>query len=77
MPLLLGSAAVASLQALTRCRIARFDAHDFREVILSSPVLSAAVMRAMAARRTLGPTRGGRAYGRNHRHRAALGRAMP
>jgi thioredoxin reductase (NADPH) len=50
LPLLLGSAAVAGLQALTQCRVARFDEHDFREVIVSSTSLSGAVMRAMAER---------------------------
>lgn len=50
LPLLLGSAAVAGLQALEPCRVARFEPGEFRELIVSRDALSGTVMRAMARR---------------------------
>jgi thioredoxin reductase (NADPH) len=50
LPLLLGSPAVAGLQAVQPCRVARFDERDFRELIVQCDAMSGAVMRAMARR---------------------------
>jgi len=50
LPLLLGSAALAGLQALESCRVVRFDGRDFHELIVQCDALSGAVMRAMARR---------------------------
>ncbi len=50
VPLLIGSPAVAGLQALQSCRVARLDGRDFRELIAQCDALSGAVMRAMAGR---------------------------
>lgn len=50
LPLLLGSPAVAGLQALQPCRVARFGERDFRELIVQCDAMSSAVMRTMASR---------------------------
>ena len=50
LPLLLGSPAIASLQAIQASRVARLDEHDFRELIVACPKLNAELMRAMATR---------------------------
>ncbi len=48
LPLLIGSPAVAGLQALQPRRVARLDGRDFRELIAQCDALSGAVRRAMA-----------------------------
>src|SRR5215468_8066627 len=50
VPLLLGSAAIASLRATEATRVARLDGADFRELIVACPRLNAEIMRTMAAR---------------------------
>ena len=50
LPLLIGSPAVAGLQALQPRRVARLDGRDFRELIAQCDALSGGVMRAMAGR---------------------------
>lgn len=50
LPLLLGSPAVAGLQAQQPCRVAHFGERDFRELIVQCNAMSGAVMRAMARR---------------------------
>jgi len=50
LPLLLGSPAIASLQAIEPSRICRLEEHDFRELIVACPQLNAQVMKVMSAR---------------------------
>jgi thioredoxin reductase (NADPH) len=50
LPLLLGSPAIASLQATQASRVARLDEHDFRELIVACPKLNAQLLRTMATR---------------------------
>ena len=50
VPLLLGSPAIASLQATEPSRVMRFDAADFHDLITHCRVLNAEVMKTMAQR---------------------------
>src|ERR1043166_1801868 len=50
LPLLLGSAAVASLRATQPSRLAGFDASDFRELIAGCPKLNGEILKTMATR---------------------------
>jgi thioredoxin reductase (NADPH) len=50
VPLLLNSAAVASLRALEPCRLLRLDGRDFRSLIVSCNHLREQIVRTMAAR---------------------------
>jgi thioredoxin reductase (NADPH) len=50
VPLLLGSAAVASLRATEPSRLAGFDASDFRELIAGCPKLNGEILKTMATR---------------------------
>ncbi len=50
VPLLLGSAAVASLRATEPSRLAGFEASDFRELIAGCPRLNGEIMKTMATR---------------------------
>ena len=50
IPLLLGSPAIASLQASEASRVCRLDEHDFRQLIAACPKLNAELLRTMATR---------------------------
>jgi thioredoxin reductase (NADPH) len=50
IPLLLGSAAIAGLQASEASRVCRLDEHDFRQLIAACPKLNAELLRTMATR---------------------------
>jgi thioredoxin reductase (NADPH) len=50
IPLLLGSASIASLQASEASRVCRLDEHDFRQLIAACPKLNAELLRTMATR---------------------------
>ena len=50
VPLLLGSPAIASLQATEPSRVARLDENDFRQLIAACPRLNAELLRTMATR---------------------------
>jgi thioredoxin reductase (NADPH) len=50
LPLLLGAPAIASVRALERSRVFRLDPLDFRELILSCPVLNGKVVATMTRR---------------------------
>ena len=50
LPLLLGSAAIASLRAEDTCRVGRLEPADFRELVAACPVLNARLMATMATR---------------------------
>jgi thioredoxin reductase (NADPH) len=53
VPLLLGSAAIASVRATEPSRIARLDGNDFRELVASCPRLNAELLKTMANRISL------------------------
>jgi thioredoxin reductase (NADPH) len=50
LPILLGSPAIASLQAAEPSRICRLDPTDFRELIVACPLLNAQLLQTMATR---------------------------
>ncbi|MBV8643637.1 MAG: FAD-dependent oxidoreductase [Candidatus Eremiobacteraeota bacterium] len=50
VPLLLGSAAIASVRAVTPVRLMRLDPSDFRSIVLACERFNAVIMRTMAER---------------------------
>jgi len=50
VPILLGTSSLASLKAVTWCRVARFDLQQFQELIRDSEKCSAVIMQAMNER---------------------------
>ncbi len=50
IPLLLGSPAIAGMQATEASRVFRLDEHDFRQLIAACPKLNAELLRTMATR---------------------------
>lgn len=52
VPILLGTLSLISLQAITPCRVARFDQQHFRMLIQSSKEISALVLQTMSERVT-------------------------
>jgi thioredoxin reductase (NADPH) len=50
IPILLGTADIVSVQALSRCRLARFDLQQLQELIRDSPSSGAIIFKAMTER---------------------------
>jgi thioredoxin reductase (NADPH) len=50
IPILLGTADIVSVQALSRCRLARFDLQQLQELIRDSPSSGAIIFKTMTER---------------------------
>jgi thioredoxin reductase (NADPH) len=55
IPILLGTANLVSVQAVSRCRLARFDRQQLQELIRDSPTCGATIFQTMTDRLSMAP----------------------